>query len=1468
MIEILKRRFTTGDSILIRTNDAFYNGVIESFEDNCLILLTTEGNIEFISGDLIKGASVPKKVDKRNNSADQAIIKSKDEQEINKQLSNTNNEDDPIEKRDQHDLPTLTEKIESLHTVEHGCDADAELIKSFNGSCEKNNYLSKTETSESLEDKIQISDTIRKNHPEIIKEKKNDSFISSNEKSKSEEDSENGISIKTKEQTTLQTETEKRNNEIFTIDDDLKTNNDQINNRKPQLKREYGLKVVGYIDPKLLENEKGKEAKINSKSKTNKNKIKFNSLEELQQLILPELEEENKKLVPANGVIKVYFADKQFGFIQDKFGYQLWFSFNSIIEKELLILLKGSAYSANIPVLYTLSKNIKGDRAISLHKPKTVDRVIEISKKFINEEKYDFASNMLNQILDSFPENITASSLKEQIESLKTKKYSNSVKKIISRPYDQYYSTARTLNTNKNYIESLRYYLLALNNNERRETCIKDIAMLYIAMEEQEKALEFINEYEKELPKNITNYNYLENLYGSAKKFDKVIEYLDKILEQTNKKDKRKYSMYLSKKGFALIKLKNIDDARLALEEAVKIQSENIYASRLLKALDESDSEELTQVIAEAEFDSFGGGLSKHIKDVLDNYEEYYGLPAKVIDSQDFKQETLNILRNLIDTAGRARPRERAKYLLTEAKLMQLIEPEKERNIRFVLARYCNAMATNTISEGSNIDVARYYYIESFSLNETWDSVERQVEIFLMSFAFNYSDLIQATSKPNPAIKETLNIVLEGEVRETVWEGLLSMFICNRSISGKLIPILFKNDKYKDKSIVYLRNNGIEISKTQYIDDYTNLWNFAREKRQRDYSKWLASIKSIYINNDLETLTSQLYESLSNARQYWLTQLDNHRLNTISKEILDIINEYIRQSLFDDKERSFNFAKAQIIQLIQEIKEKPTKFSYEGFLPLLEQINLLLDKSFKKVLDASSPKVKISILGEASVVLNNNIVPFQICISNSSDSSPIRDIYVDIKDDENITFIKENNIHLDSVKGGANCILKLTVRVSANVIVDKATTLRVLCEYKTRNEDQKVSFEQQLSLRLYSEDEFELIENPFAPIADGGPVESKKMFYGRDEFIDTITKSILKADSKQVIIYGQKRSGKSSVLFHLKKKLEESNNTFCVLFSLGDIIENLTSATFFYKILASIQEEVENLKYKNEVVPKIDFLDFTSFNNYPNASDMFRKIIGNFRRECKNTPGWSEKKLIVMIDEFTYLYTAIRKGTTSDSIMKQWKAVTQNENSKFSVVLVGQDVVPTFKNEEYAKNAFGVIQDIRLTYLAKEDAIRLIEEPIWDIKSNSNRFIGSAVNSIIDYTSCNPYYIQIFCARLVDYMNKKKINSATEADIKEVADSFVIGDQALTADKFDNLLKAGEKFDFQEIPPDDSVKILRKIAIGSKNIGYCGREYISMDNKECEDKILKDLVNRDVLEKKEDNYKIQVRLFQEWLLKH
>ncbi|MBX2926191.1 MAG: hypothetical protein KF852_00020 [Saprospiraceae bacterium] len=1205
-----------------------------------------------------------------------------------------------------------------------------------------------------------------------------------------------------------------------------------------------------------------------TKPKFPKTKVKgivLGSLSDLKELILPEIEAENKKIVSANGTITKYFGDKNFGFITDKFGYDIWFGFNSIIDESLLQTLRGTVTRANIPVLFTLTKNYKGDSATHIHKPKTVEQVAELAKQYFEKEgKPDTALGLVEQILFSFPENYTAIKLKEEIEQ---KRFKSSTFKPTFKSYDLNYQKAKKLhNIEKNYEEALKYYLLALKNNEKKESCIKDIAMLYVSMGETEKAIEFIKKHENELPDSITTYNYLENFYGSVKDFEKVLDYTELLLDEKSvMNDKRKNSMYLSKKGFALIQLDELDEAREVLEEAISIHPENTYASRLLQALDEPDNEELSQIIADAEFDSFGGGLSKFIKDTIENYDEYFGVPAKVIDSGDFSKETLNAIRRLIDTAGRARPRERANYLLTEAKLMTALEPEKESNLRSVLARYCNAMALNHISENSSMDVIRYYYLEAFSLEENYRFTAPQVAIYLYTFKSSYTDLFSVSTK-TPSIEDAISFVLEGDYRENIWEGILSMFLWNRSISAQITSKLYENPTLKEKSLIFLSSLGLQSSVNILSDEYTNLLNQAREKRQRDYSRWFASLKAISNNENLEPLTNLLLDSLNEVRKNWLTQLDTSRLNIIATDIYDVLATFLRQSGYRDKERSYNFAKAQINQLINEIKDKPTKFSYEGFIPLLEKIELLLDKSFRTVEAASSPKVEISILGEANVLGNDNVVPFQLKVESSKNSSPIRNVKIVVQTTDDITFIEKSNEYFDSIDGGESHIFNLSVKVSSKIANEKATSINITCLYNNRTEDEPVKLEKQLSLRLYSENEFEIIPNPYEKLANGGPVTDRSMFYGRNEFIDRITEAIISTDSKQVVIYGQKRSGKSSVLYHLKKSLEDTQKTFCISFSIGEIFENISSATFFHKILFTIEEELENLSFDGIEVPSFKCPSYTELKDAPNSADIFRKYVRNFKRTCQSTPNWQDKKLVVMIDEFTYLYTAIKEGKVSDAIMKQWKAITQNEDATFSSVLVGQDVFPLFKSE--FPNEFGVTQDERLTYLSKRDALKLIEEPVWNTKSNKSRYLEDAAEKIIEYTSCNPYYIQIFCARLIKEMNDKKFIEATRSDIKPIADSFLFGGQALTNDKFDNLLNAGEKHDIQRIPQEHSKAVLKKIAEATKFVPYCSREDISIGNKEYEDLILDDLKNREVIEQQGNNYKIQVKLFQEWLLKN
>ncbi|WP_322816632.1 AAA family ATPase [Chloroflexus sp.] len=85
------------------------------------------------------------------------------------------------------------------------------------------------------------------------------------------------------------------------------------------------------------------------------------------------------------------------------------------------------------------------------------------------------------------------------------------------------------------------------------------------------------------------------------------------------------------------------------------------------------------------------------------------------------------------------------------------------------------------------------------------------------------------------------------------------------------------------------------------------------------------------------------------------------------------------------------------------------------------------------------------------------------------------------------------------------------------------------------------------------------------------------MFFGRDELIANIAKTLQSSyhQSKCVIIYGQKRAGKSSILYHLKTRLQ-SNKDMLILDvgNIGSILDEQSNTPFLYQILWAILKKL------------------------------------------------------------------------------------------------------------------------------------------------------------------------------------------------------------------------------------------------------------------------------------------------------
>lgn len=1242
-----------------------------------------------------------------------------------------------------------------------------------------------------------------------------------------------------------------------------------------------------------------KEEKSKYKAQTKNTSKTLSSLQDLGPVFDVSLshvnEQENKHVV--RGMGKIHNFSGEFGFIREnKTGDLIWFG-----GIELLGIDPLKEKIPGMYVVYSRSFNYKGPVAVSIHKPDTIANLLLLVDDLAVKQKFDDAIEVLSHITSQFPDNYSAQQKKKEINTKKQyAKYSCS-------PQDNnYFKQAIISKKNKDVEKAIELYKKAIENNQNLESSIKDLMSLYLQMLKHasdqvvydkyyKETKSFTEQYVKKLSKNISNLSQLENYYFALKDYDNFKIISKKLLLEKNIADKQKVHL-LYKIALVSYKEGNKEDARRYLEQASEIDPLNKSVDTLFDLIDNASNTNENDKKIDSLFDQFSfsgfsdvesGGLSTYIEKTLDNYKEYAGVHPKVLETGDFKKKDLNDLRDFIannfnDRSFAGRASDRARYLLTEGKLMQRLEAGETFKLRSVMARYCNDMAKIHIYESSSMDVVRFLYRESFYLESEYQSTARQVSYYLLTTVYDNKAMSSELGK-SYSVDNALKTALHNRpFNQRQWEDILCMFLDNKNITAQVLNKIYDDDEFFRLSLNALKCFGYQIDDNANKDEFQEAWRTAITSRKNNYYSTISSLEILGNRNSIEEVSKSFADRIQDLKQDWMCPLDDRRLDRIRTEIVPVIEQYINAIGYRNKELYKHEVENLINKQIKEITENPTKLSFEGCLPLLKKLLSLITESFADIEAASEPVISINLERTENLVVNDTLT-LQIEVSLDKDSSPINNVSIKVIDNKDIVLIDpgDNNPLPKLLEGGDKHTFIPTVKVSESVIENKAVAFDVICEYTNSStvKTQRAS----LSLHLYKEEDFQTIYNPYAPVAESGPLKAdSEMFYGHQRFIESIVNSIMESPSKQVIIFGQKRSGKSSVLNRVELGLQKAN-AFCIKFSMGKIVKNISECAFYYKILTELDSCLDDLRDDDEIVPEFSIPSKNDFQNedLENPLETFTKYMRAFKKSCQKTEGWKDKRLVVLIDEFTYMYGAIKMGNITPTIMQQWKAITQDEKAQFSVVLVGQDVVPAFKNEPYARNAFGVIEDIRLSYLKEEDARDLIEKPIYD--NGKSRYIGGASELIMDYTACNPYYIQMFCSNLVNYMNEKHLINVTEADVLSVANSLTKGPTSLDKAKFENLLSAretdgegnedGDKIDdaikmFQDA---DVETVLYAIAKASQNTPWANRDDIKTSLPlNVENGILAQLASREVIEKRENDniLRIKVRLYKEWLLNH
>lgn len=255
---------------------------------------------------------------------------------------------------------------------------------------------------------------------------------------------------------------------------------------------------------------------------------------------------------------------------------------------------------------------------------------------------------------------------------------------------------------------------------------------------------------------------------------------------------------------------------------------------------------------------------------------------------------------------------------------------------------------------------------------------------------------------------------------------------------------------------------------------------------------------------------------------------------------------------------------------------------------------------------------------------------------------------------------------------------------------------------------------------------FQKIENPYII---GDAIRDSKMFFGREELITNIVANFKgRTQVNPIFLYGQRRTGKTSVLLQLKEKLKD--NFVPILFTLS---ETSNKKSFYQDLMEKIKKELDITDIE---IPNIGDDPFDGFKN-----EFYPKI----RQKLEG------KKLVLMIDEYHQIDQFITEGRYDDSVIDFLNALVQDGEIKF--ILTG-----FLKPEELQSHKWMELMrfftTMNVSFLEREEAVKLICEPVKGLME----YDDGGIEKIISLGGCHPYFTQLICHVMVEYHNRDKIN--------------------------------------------------------------------------------------------------------------
>lgn len=621
-------------------------------------------------------------------------------------------------------------------------------------------------------------------------------------------------------------------------------------------------------------------------------------------------------------------------------------------------------------------------------------------------------------------------------------------------------------------------------------------------------------------------------------------------------------------------------------------------------------------------------------------------------------------------------------------------------------------------------------------------------------------------------------------------------------------------------------------------------------------------IKNLKINSftELKKNRQNLFSFLKNFSFPFISKMDCQYSERIVTELNTIIKQH-PEKIDQDYYSVFSNTLEQLKKIIIEIELNITFFASTCLLPILHLVHRIIQDEHNSDTESTNCELTFIRPDKKFLLQQTEAFELEIPIYYFVGNSQAQDVYVELFSPGNeleINAISRYCKYLSDDPRNKQFNAKFEIRPLRAIENEAQVKLCISWksifgkQYKKEKELILKNINPKINWQTLRE-----IVNPYSL----DPKEKIEDLIGRDSIIKTIKQGLRGCQSFS--ISGQKRVGKTSVAksvfnFLLHSKEEEFISHIPAYLSIGDVSASPDPMGYLGYMIA--KEIEENFKLKRGFPPTHDPIELREYENN------LTKLILYLKDIIRSYP---DIKIIIFIDEFDEIPQSLYQAESGKNFFMALRSLT--EMNFVALCTIGGEKMSLILN--YQGTKLNKLKDIDVDYFDilknKEDLKDLILLPILEYNLDLSE---SAIDCIIEYSAGNPYYIMIICNFCFDEIVNKEISSADRIDIEKIIRKQL---EILKVTHFQHYWEDGKIGTEAELAwwgyyNSRILILLSQLSINHSSIPLSKIFEVIENDKLIEKKELEtyfdELKRRKLILKNEnDEYKIRVKLFADWL---